>query len=466
MKVLLVNPPIPAYFYNREFYFPSSLLYLASVLRKNGDEPKILDFKTFQRGPSDPPRSFYDDTLIRTIAEFHPDLIGFGSLFSGNFPDLLRLTQMAKQHYPEIPNVIGGIHSTLYTQEILAHCPSIDSIVLGEGEETLVGIIEAMKHRAGFEGIDGLAFRKAGTVVIHPKTTYIHDVDALPLPAYDLIRIEDYHVDTSGWHNPKGHPIHTSVPIISSRSCPNRCSFCSMYRVMGPRWRPRSAANVLDEISEVYHRYAHRHFSFMDDNVTLSKRRMIEICKGILDRGLDIQFETPNGVAINTIDEEVLEAMVAAGLVRISLAIESGSEFIRNHVMNKRLSDEKIYEVLDLTKQYEPLFVNVFFLIGMPEETSETLDATYAMIERIHADKTIVMNLVPFPGTAVFDQAAREGLLVGVEKDKLYLADDRYFTNYDQVFLKPYALEVEDLRQFRLKVGRLLEEQKRARLCR
>jgi len=198
MKVLLVNPPIPAYFYNREFYFPSSLLYLASVLRKNGDEPKILDFKTFQRGPSDPPRSFYDDTLIRTIAEFHPDLIGFGSLFSGNFPDLLRLTQMAKQHYPEIPNVIGGIHSTLYTQEILAHCPSIDSIVLGEGEETLVGIIEAMKHRAGFEGIDGLAFRKAGTVVIHPKTTYIHDVDALPLPAYDLIRIEDYHVDTSG----------------------------------------------------------------------------------------------------------------------------------------------------------------------------------------------------------------------------------------------------------------------------
>ena len=169
-----------------------------------------------------------------------------------------------------------------------------------------------------------------------------------------------------------------------------------------------------------------------------------------------------NGISIKTIDAEVLDAMVGAGLVRTSLAIESGSEFIRNTVMKKRLSDEKIYEVIELTRQFPQLFVNAFFLVGMPEETRETLEDTYRMIQRIHAHKTIVMNLVPFPGTEVFDQALRDDLLVGVEKDRLYLADDRYFTNYDQIFLKPYALELDDIREFREKCHDLLQGQQRA----
>lgn len=459
MNILLVNPPIPGYFYNREFYFPSSLLYLAAVLRKQGHSPRILDFKIYQRQAPDPPFSFYEQRLRQVVNAFDPDLIGFGSLFSGNFPHVLRLARFSKAHFPDIPNVIGGIHPTLYAHEILTNCPCIDMIVLGEGEETLIQVLRAMQGGDDFAHIDGFAFRRDGKITINPKTGYLHDVDQLPLPAYDLIDIEDYFMDTSNWHNPKGLPINTSVPIISTRSCPNRCTFCSMYQVMGPAWRPRSAPNVLDEIEHVYDKYRLRHFSFMDDNVTLSKARIMAICQGIVERGLDLQFETPNGISIKTIDAEVLDALVNAGLVRTSLAIESGSEFIRNRIMKKRLSDEKIYEVLALTRQYPQLFVNTFFLIGMPEETHETLADTYRMIQRIQADKTIVMNLVPFPGTDVFDQAVRDELLVGVEPDKLYLADNRYFTNYDQIFLKPYALELDDIREFREKCNALLQEQ-------
>jgi anaerobic magnesium-protoporphyrin IX monomethyl ester cyclase len=457
MNILLVNPPIPGYFYNREFYLPSSLLYLAAVLRGQGHTLRILDFKTYQRQAPDPPFSFYEDRLTQAVSELHPDLIGFGSLFSGNFPDVLRLAQLTKDRFPDLPNVIGGIHPTLYTQEILANCPCIDAIVLGEGEDTLVQATEAMQGRADFARIDGFAFRRDSDIIINPKTRYLHDVDHLPFPAYDLIHMEDYTMDTSNWHNPKGLPINTSVPIISSRSCPNRCTFCSMYQVMGPAWRPRSATNVLDEIELVYDRYGQRHFSFMDDNVTLSKSRIMAICRGIVERGMDLQFETPNGISIKTIDAEVLEAMVNAGLVRTSLSIESGSELIRNRVMKKRLSNEKIYEVIDLTRQYPQLFVNTFFLIGMPEETQETLADTYRMIQRINTHKTIVMNLVPFPGTDVFAQAVRDDLLVGVEQDSLYLADNRYFTNYDQIFLKPYALELDDIREFREKCSNLLQ---------
>ncbi len=461
MKVLLVNPPIPAYFYNREYYFPSSLLYLAAMLRQAGHEPRILDFKTFQRGTSDPSRSFYEIQMIRSISTFKPDLVGLGCLFSGNFPDTLWLSQVAKQNSPHVPVIMGGIHGTLYARDILVHCPSIDGIVLGEGEATLIKLMQALENKTDWAAIDGLACRSDGQVVINEKVDYIQDVDRLPLPAYNLINIEDYTVDTSGWHNPKDLPIRTSVPIISSRSCPNRCSFCSMYKVMGPRWRARSATNVVDEIEFVYHKFNHRHFSFMDDNVTLKKDRMIEICHQIVNRGLDIQFETPNGISVKTIDAEVLDAMVAAGLVRTCLAIESGSEYIRNQIMKKHLSNEKIYEVLELTRRYPQLFVNAFFLIGMPEETHETLEETYRMIEQIQVDKTIVMNLVPFPGTETYRQAVRDNLLVGVSQEDLYLSNDRYFTNYDQIFLKPYALELEDIRSFRERCNRLLEKQRR-----
>jgi anaerobic magnesium-protoporphyrin IX monomethyl ester cyclase len=465
MRVLLVNPPIPDYFYNREFYFPSSLLSLGAVLREAGHEPRILDFKVFQRGEQDPSPAFYDETLCAAVLDFQPDLVGFGCLFSGNFPSVLHLSQCVKAIRPETTTLMGGIHATLYAADILDNCPTLDGLVLGEGEETILKIIDAMGRKTHWGAMGGVAFRDQGRTIVNPKTDYIHDVDRLPRPAYELIRPEDYFMDTSAWHNPRGLPIHTSVPILSSRSCPNRCTFCSMYKVMGPRWRPRSAANVVDEIEYVYHTYGLRHFSFMDDNVTLQKQRMIDICQGILDRGLNLQFETPNGIAINTIDAEVLDAMVSAGMVRTCLAIESGSDFIRNRIMKKHLSEEKIFEVLDLTRQYPQLFVNAFFLIGMPEETHATLEATYRMIERIRPDKTLVMNLVPFPGTEVFAQALRDDLLVGGEPQQLYRADDRYFTNYDQVFLKPYALEVDEIRAFRRRCQRLLDRQQHERMA-
>ena len=121
----------------------------------------------------------------------------------------------------------------------------------------------------------------------------------------------------------------------------------------------------------------------MDDNFALNRKRTIEICSEIIRRGLDIQFETPNGISINTLNEEVLDALVSAGLVRVYLAIESGSEFIRNEIMGKHLSTEKIYEIVGLTKKHKQLHVKAYFIIGMPEETHETLEETYNMIKKI-----------------------------------------------------------------------------------
>ncbi|MFH1351958.1 MAG: radical SAM protein [bacterium] len=464
MRILLVNPPKPFRFYNREYYLPSSLMYLAAVFKKNGDEVKIVDLKTFDSTGAETQQQydgFHRAKLIEAVSEFRPEIIGFGCLFSGNFPELVKLSAVCREKFCDIPVVAGGIHPTIYATDILKNCPSVDWIVLGEGEESAVQLVNVLKKGGSeFGGIDGIAYKHNGKIVVNPKTKFIEDADTIPFPAYDLVDLKDYYVDTSNWHNPKNLPINTSVPIISSRSCPRRCSFCSMFRNMGPSWRPRSPENVVDEIEFVYNKYSHRHFSFMDDNLTLKKSHVLGICNLIAKRNLDIQFETPNGLSIITLDEEVMDALVSAGMVRTGLAIESGSDFIRNKIMKKNLPREKIYEVVELTRKYEHLFVNAFFIMGMPEETRETLQDTYDMIRDINVDKVLLMNIVPFAGTEVFEQALRDGLLVDCVPENLYMAGDRYFTNYGRFFIKPYKLELDDLREFRKKCDDLIAKKK------
>jgi anaerobic magnesium-protoporphyrin IX monomethyl ester cyclase len=462
MRVLLVNPPMPDSWYNDEFYLPSSMLYLAAALRENGDAPFILDMKVLKAVP--PRERFYEEKLIEAISRFRPELIGFGCLFSGNFPDVLRFATCCKERFPSIPIVAGGIHFTIHAEKIMRHAPVFDLIVRGEGERALTQLVDALrKGRTEFDGIDGVVYRKGSEVVVNPKQDYIADLDRIPFPAYDLIALSDYHVDTSAWHNPRHLPILTSIPIISSRSCPHRCSFCSMYTVMGPRWRARSPQNVVSEMELLYQRYGYRHFSFMDDNITLNKPRTIEICRLIRERGLDIQFETPNGLNLNSLDAEVIDALVGAGLVRVALAIESGSDYMRNTVMKKRLSREKILEVLGLVRRHPQLHVSAFFIIGMPEETHESLRDTYDMIQQVEADKIQLMNIVPFPHTEVFDQAVRDNLLVDLDPEILFMSGDLYFKNVKRFFIKPYGLELSELFAFRRQCEELIQDQQRKR---
>ena len=233
-----------------------------------------------------------------------------------------------------------------------------------------------------------------------------------------------------------------------------------MYMVMGPRWRARSPGNVVDEIEHLYRTYGLHHFSFMDDNLTFSREHILEICGQIISRKLELQFETPNGVATGTMDEEVVDAMVRAGLTRISLAIESGSEFIRNKIMKKHLKREKIFEVVNLFKKHKHLYIKAFFIIGMPEETRETLEETYRMIRDIDVNRVYIQNAVPFPGTKLFEQAVRDNLLIDVNPAEMYKSDAFYITNYDRYFIRPYQLSVDDLVLFRKKCDKWLKSRR------
>jgi len=218
-----------------------------------------------------------------------------------------------------------------------------------------------------------------------------------------------------------------------------------MWHVHGPKIRYRSADDVVDEIQYLYDNFEARYFQFMDDNFTFDKKRVIRMMNEIVRRGMKISYDTPNGIAISKLDTETIRAMVAGGLIRISIAIESGSQEIRD-LMLKGLKQEKIYEVANELAKYPHVFVKAFFIVGMPEETKETLEETRKMIMNLPIDKFSINYATPFPGTALFNQCKAKNMLRYEVED--YVEIDGHQLRSDRPHFKPFNLTEQDLMDF------------------
>jgi radical SAM superfamily enzyme YgiQ (UPF0313 family) len=371
------------------------------------------------------------------------------------------VAEKVKDSFPDIPIVIGGIHPTIFAVEILKKYNYIDYVVLGEGEITFLELVKCIADsNRSVDCLDGIAFRQGGVVKLNPKTKFIENLDALPFVDYSLIDLKDYEINTSHWYSPKKIKIGRPFSILSSRSCPERCNFCSMGLLNGRKIRFRSPRHVADEIQYLYDNYDARYFHFIDDNMTFDKKRTLEICREIIKRNINIQFDTPNGLAIRRLDKETVDAMVAAGLVRVSLAIESGSDYIRNEIIRKRVSKKKIYEVVNHCASHRHLYIKLFFIIGMPEETHDTLQETYKMIKELPHDFPSIHFATPYPGTKLFEDCIRNGLLP--YKSEEYVSFGEFHHDPEKPHFKPYKLTKEDLVEFRAKCYDYINRKKSA----
>lgn len=453
-KVMLVNPPTSrAQVTGSDNYFPVGLLSLAAVLKTSNIDVKVIDIHNYfysKEFNQEALNSYIENILCYYIKDYRPDIIGIGCLFSGVFSNLRITAGKIKDKFPQIPIVIGGIHPTVFARDILNKYSDIDYCVLGEGESSFLELVESLINNRSVETIDGIAFRDKGIIKVNPKTSFITNLDALPFIDYGVLAIEEYYsMDTSNWYSPKGIKIGHPFPIISSRSCPQKCTFCSMWLVHGANFRPRTPENVLNEMEHLYKNYDVRYFQFMDDNMTFIKERTIEICDGILKRNMNIQFDTPNGLAMSRLDEEIIDAMIGAGWVSTAIAIESGSEYIRNKVMKKGLSTKRIYEVAEACAKHGHLFIKAFFIIGMPEETHETLQETYGMIRKLPVDKIGVYFAAPYPGSELFNHCVKHNLLRYKLED--YMDVEVFQDTDDYPHFKPHNLTYDDLISFKKK---------------
>lgn len=457
--ILLINSYAPPSFNEGNRYIPLGLMYIASALIESGYIVKLKDVQNETLGMEESEIDNYlNNTFVKYLTKVNPDFVGIGILFSLRFKAALRIAKIVKAVFEDIPIALGGAHATLFPEAILEEYTYIDYIVIGEGERSIVKLLNAhFNNRNLLSEIDGMAYRKGGQVIVNPKNEYIQDLDSLPFPAYEVINIKDYYFDTSDWHNPKNLPINYNFPIITSRGCPRRCTYCALRLFHGPKYRMRSAKNVIHEIQHLYDRYNCRYISFVDDNMTVSKKRTLEIMSEIGERKLNIQFDTSNGLDINTLDEEILDAMTKVGFIRTAVGIETGSEYIRTMILKKHLKDETIYNFFKMAKKYKDLRFVGYFMCGFPQETKETLNDTFEMIKKLPFDNVGMYFMTPFYGTEMFRYCYEKGLL-DVDIKNLHNISD--FSYDDAFFIKPFELDVSYIRDFRSKVLAYVTERK------
>jgi len=371
MKILLIYP----YFIEDRIQaeeisvLPIGIYSVAAVLKENHYDVEILNWYDIDKTP---------EKIGEVLQEKKPDVIGF-SVLNGNRWGGIEIARTAKQLDTSVKVVFGGIGPTFLWEHFLTHFSEVDFVVIGEGDYTFLALIRWLDKGGDTDpsSIRGIAFRKKGKAVRTADPESIEDLDALPIPA----KYFDYQ--------------HVS----STRGCPWRCRFCGSPGFWGQNVRFRSPEHFVEEL-EILYRKGITFFYVSDDTFTLKKDRVIEICKRIIEKALQIAWYAISRV--NCIDEEILYWMRKAGCVQISYGVESGSEKIRK-LLNKRIETDQIKKAFRLTTDYG-ILSRAYFIYGSPGETWETIGETIALIHEIKPLSTIFYILDLFPGTELYER--------------------------------------------------------------
>lgn len=384
-KVLLIEPPYLDLYGKTELmtkpYFPLGLGYVAASLQKAGHEVRLL--------LSSAGRSFYH-VVMNTIDDWQPEIVGFSAMTT-NFPRAVHLAGRIKQKH-RVPIMIGGHHVSALKERILLDHPELDFVVYGEGEDTVVELVEHLEGD-GFDHIKGLIWRDDGKVVTNPPRPLRTDLDNIPFPARNLVDMSKFSTHS---HIAGGK----SATILTSRGCPFGCIFCSAHVVDGRKYRPHGVDYVLAEIEELIDRGNVQYIFVQDDTFTLQKDRVLQVCEAIKRR----RYRTRFGCFSRTdvMDEQLATALRRAGFENIIFGIESGDPEVLRKI-GKRTTVEKSKEAIGVCNR-AGLKTTASFVIGLPFDTPETIRKTIDLAFELKPTLVAFNPLVPFPGAAVFDQ--------------------------------------------------------------
>lgn len=364
---------------------PIHLCYIAAAAEKAGHEVRIVDGDAEE----------CDIAKIVAIAgEYRPHLTGITST-SVDFEIAKHIISSLKSAYPKSPIIIGGTHTNIFRQRVLEMCPDIDFGCVGDGENLIVELLEALQDgdEESLGSIHGLIYRCDGRIIENSDRQIFKDIDAYPFPARHLLRNKVYYraVPREGYK--------TTTAFMSSRGCPFKCAYCAVKNITGGKVvRLRSAENVLDELDYIVNKMNISHISFNDDCLTLSKHRIYEICEGIHKRGLKFTWEGLSRADL--VDRRLLKAMRKAGFVRISYGIESGNPEILK-MLNKGETLEQIEEAFRVTEE-AGIVARGSIIIGSPYETKETVKESFRFIRKLRGlDQAVINIMQPYPGTKV-----------------------------------------------------------------
>lgn len=350
---------------------PYGLLSLAAQAKKAGHDVTVLNLFTFAW-----------QEIIGIINKTPADLYGL-SCFTSNRRGAMSLARLIRKIHPLAHIAAGGPHATALPEEMLTFNEAIDTVVIGEGEETFKELIQRLEQKLRTKGIAGTAWCDNGGVKAGPPRSRINDLDSLVSPF-------DY---------------FNEYILITSRGCPWSCTFCSSAAVWGNRVAAHSAASVLAMLEKIVNGHGQKAVAIKDETFTQNRSRVFAVCSGIEERRLNFLWSCDTRA--DALDEELLFMMRKAGCRRISFGVESGSARILKN-LNKQITLEAVCKATALAKKFG-LQVRFYMIVGSRGETLETLQESINFVQTAKPAEVIWNPFTLFPGTREFALAEKAG---------------------------------------------------------
>jgi radical SAM superfamily enzyme YgiQ (UPF0313 family) len=386
--VLLINPKDSELRWS--FKVPWSTLHVGSYLKSFGHKITLLD----------PDTSPDFEMRFRECVQ-KADLAGF-SLMTCQVHYALPLMQFIRKNYPALPVVVRGIHPTLLPEQT---CSSglIHYVVVGEGEKTVLKLVEHLGTQGSLKDIDGLVWKQNGSVIRNREREVVN-LDDLPFLDYDLLERQILHFFST-----------STLSIFTGKGCSFRCAFC-VNQVLGQRFRGKSAARVLDEIDYCLKRFHSKDIYFRDDNFFHLRKRVVEILEGILRRGYQFTWRAACRVGYfndRFLNDEMLSLLKRSGCLELKFGAESGSQRVLDYI-SKDITIEQTVRAAEKCRQFG-FRGNFSFITALPTETREEALQTLNLIDRIK--KIVPWSVIvgpqpfrPYPGGRLYEDCVKEGL--------------------------------------------------------
>jgi anaerobic magnesium-protoporphyrin IX monomethyl ester cyclase len=397
---------------------PLGILYLATILEEADVEVSILDQAA---------KGFSVSETLKWVQKEKPDVLGFSALASSGRMAAL-LCGKVKEQNPDVVTVLGNHYATFNAERIIRKYPSVDLVVRGEAEETIVKIANSIKNSGELKEIRGLTFRNNGQTVSTPNQPQVKDLNALPFPDRSLLDIDYHSVIAGATIAPKKF-----TGIISSRGCAYGCRFCSCTEFAHNVWRARSVKNTLEEL-QLLAGEGYKQLVFVDDSFTLNPKRATELCRAMQREKLDFEWICEGRV--DNCGYEMLREMVKAGLRVLYFGIENANQRILNYY-NKKITPEQAEKAVRTAKKAGVDVVVGSFILGAPDETLSEMQHTLDFVKRIPIDLPQFSILGAHPGNDIWNEMVAKGFLN---------EDEHWETGIAVSAIVPTAVPLEEIR--------------------
>lgn len=428
-RVTLVRPPVLQLPSSLSYYgamLPIGLAYVAAVLREAGNEVTVIDapgealdrFETLDSPVGKLQMNGLTPSEIVERIDPSTEILGITHMFLHEWPVIKEIAELARDRFPDLTIVLGGENATAFWKTVFEETDAVDYCVLGEGEATMLELVARLKAGAEISGLSGVVCRSGDEVNSTGLSKRLTAVDEIPRPAWDLLPVERYMQASDKFGVHRGR----SIPMLASRGCPYKCTFCSSPQMWTQRYITRDPSDVVDEIRTYIQRYGIQNVNFVDLTAIISKKWILEFCRLLEEADLGITWQLPVGTRSEALDAEVLPMLFKTGCRNICYAPESGSVRMLD-LMKKRVKLPNLFQSLRASVR-SGLVTNMNIIVGHPAERRADLWKSYWFLIKsaiAGCQSSSVMIYAPYPGSADFEDLLEQGK-VAIDTDYYYLA--------------------------------------------